>query len=132
MTDDSAPNLETAFQSMRLEIKIENAATRMPLKNPRAVKLIDFGDSHITLEVPSRSFAPGHLVFVDVRVFHPSVKVDPLKVEGKIGSLDSVDPTTDLITVNLTQYPTDRWGRVIELYTQRQNEIMEFLMQAKG
>lgn len=119
------------FKSVELNFSIENSTTRTTVNHAELIKLIQFLEKGMVLEIPSKSCSKGHNLIIKINVLN-SNKVQEFDTTAKVVELDTTSKESDTIVVNLTQYDGDTWVQLQSIYSSRQDDIEKFLQAARG
>jgi hypothetical protein len=122
------------FKSIELSITLKNALTQVAIKDPKLIQLVELGEKSIRLDIPPGSFASGHLIGIEIEVRNTPKGFPNLTLEGKIVEHNKAPAKgePDQILIELTQYGTEQWAALLELYSARQNEILKFFSAVRG
>jgi len=124
------------FSSIHLKVSFTNTATHTEVKpdidlSGKGMKLIEFRDQGLVLEGPGGICAEGHNVMIHIHT-------DGAKPEIQFGSTAKVEQVEKLpdkrlqLTVRLIQFDEGTWKALQGVYSNRQDEIMDFFNAVKG
>ncbi|HUP56587.1 MAG TPA: hypothetical protein VM598_03985 [Bdellovibrionota bacterium] len=112
------------FRSIELKIRFTNSTSRTLTES--GVRLIEFTERGLALEVPKASCAQGHNLAIEItRVDVPDS--EPMQLTGKVESF--VEQRAD---VGLVQYDEKKWEDLQALFNRRQEEILAFISSTRG
>lgn len=121
------------FKSLKLKIRFKNLVSQTELPDGSA-HLIQIGDKSLTFETPIRTCAQGHNIMVTIfeTELNPTPENPIFVATGKVRAIDLLDDHQSQSTqLDLIQYEEEDWNKLESLYSQRQNEILEFMKAAR-
>lgn len=100
----------------------------MPLEN---IRIVEFLENGLVLEMPQKACAKGHSLVIHVRVdrIKGVLKFD---TTSKVVEIEKQPSGEELVTTQFVQFKEEEWKMFQELYSGRQNEIFEFFQAVKG
>lgn len=134
------------FQQIRVDVSIENLTSGTGLTgdtrtfgtesvqgdtDPLTIKLMEFRDGGIALDVPSRTGALGHIVRIGFDVQGAKLPFN-FSVKGTVFKVDALDAGRERFEVTLTEYDREYLGALRTIFEQRQSEIEKFLKDVRG
>jgi hypothetical protein len=148
-SDDAGPSDlidAQVFQQIEVDVSLENLTSGTGVSghsrtfgqesvqadaDPLTIRLMELRDGGVSLDVPSKSGALGHVVRLgfDVRganlPFNFTVKGNVVKVEG-------LDVGREKFDVAFTEFDREFMGALRTIFEQRQAEIEKFLEDVRG
>ncbi len=134
MSNSDLPEIDgSQFESIELICYIRHAHTGTELRDPARIKVTEIGEQSVTLEIPPKTFAAGHLLVlgISVRNLPPGKTMKPFVSEAKIEEVIPLEGA-DQIRLYLTQFEPERWDELKRLFSGRQAEIEQFLKNTRG
>jgi len=136
------------FQSTRLEIDLSNTTTNTEIKDGKKffkgvhmiapkieIKITEFVEKGLVMEVPSKTCAQGHNVVVEIRILNPqgnSKAQMAFSFSGKVQNITSLDGETDTAEIRMVQFEEKAWQEFQSLYWGRQDEIDSYFQGMRG
>jgi hypothetical protein len=134
------------FEQVEVDVSIENMTSGTGLQgdrrtygkesvsedaNPLTIKLMEFREGGIALDVPSRTGAQGHIVRIDFVVRGAKLPIH-FHASGIVESVVPLDAGREKFEVRLTEFDPEYLGALKAIFSQRQEEIERFLEQVRG
>jgi hypothetical protein len=136
------------FRSIRLTISMTNSTTRTQIRNGQrffggenqtvdygsedlTIRLVEFLEKGMVLEVPSKSCSQGHILVLEIQAEGPGVS-DEFKGPVKVHTLDDLPDGKLRVGVDLMKHDPAQWKRFMSIYDRRQEEVTELFEQLKG
>ena len=104
---------------------------RDPVKEDLSMVITQFGDSDLTLEIPARVCANGHSVTIKITAEGITPEIS-FTASGKIESTEKLADGREEISLKLTQFDEVQWTKLLETYSKRQEEILDFFQSVRG
>ena len=120
------------FVSMQTRIGITNNTAKTELLGDDHVKLIEFSEDTLTLEVPKNVGSQGHNLTLNITVYDGSQSPLLLVCTGKIEAFEALENKIGKIVVRFIQYDVDAWRKFINTFSSRQDDIETFFRAARG
>lgn len=121
------------FSSIEIKFEIENLTTHTKIKGNAEVAMIEFSERELVLSLPPKSCANGHHVLVKVKTITPEGKPLQFDVTCKVEKIQATEENDAVQTkMTLMQFSETEWARFREIFSRRQNEILNFFSSAKG
>lgn len=129
------PNLFDAndFKSFKLKITFKNLVSNTEIPS-ETLQLVQLGDKGLTLETPLRACARGHSVIISIyeTELSSTPEIALLSATAKVREVDTSDDSkTQIVSLDLIQFEEENWNKLEALFSQRQNEILEFMKASK-
>lgn len=118
-----------------LTIDLENLTSKMKMPAPNGATVHEILSTGIIINVPNGCCATGHAVFV---AMHATVRrkegSDTYTFEspGTVRAIEKLDDGGIRVTLDLRQVNSSSWSSFLNIFSQRQNEITDFIKGAKG
>lgn len=119
------------FRSVELRFSIENTTTRTTVNLAEQIKLIQFLEKGMVLELPAKSCSNGHNLIIKIELSGTTL-INEFVTTAKVVEHDSISKEADTVVLNLTQYDGDAWTKLQSIYSNRQDEIEKFFKAARG
>jgi hypothetical protein len=119
------------FKGIELSFKVENTTTRTEVKDRAAISMVEFAERTMLLSLPVRSCAKGHHLTVTITTRN-AAKDFEFSFTAKADEITSADKTTDMVNLTMIQFEEAEWQAFQNLFSNRQNEILEFFKAVKG
>lgn len=149
MGDSSAADLLfdlNDFESLEIQVVLENMTAKTAVgldlrtigdhterskSKEFVVRLMELRDDGVSLDVPSRSGAVGHIVKIEFAVINYS---KPIKfiANGLVSGVSSVKEGRDKFDVTFTTYDKSQFDELKNIFSQRQAQIEDFFNHVKG
>lgn len=120
------------FTPVKLEFKVENLFTQTSVKKGSSVVLSEFKERGFILELPARTCASGHHLFIEVSTQGKPGKQIRMEMTCKVEQVDSIGEGVCTVEVSLLQFDEGKWQELQDYYSGRQNEILDFFSAARG
>lgn len=121
------------FNSMEITIEMHNTTTDMPAREAPPIQLIELLERGMTLDVPTRSCAPGHNLMLKFKTLLPNRDPFEFNTTAKVESVRSTPfGGTDQIRISFLQFTEQDWEKFRGKFDSRQKEIEQFLKAARG
>lgn len=120
------------FESIRLIIRFKNFTTNTEVKDYTKNSLIEVGEKSLVLEVPEKSCNAKHNVMVKVSRQKKKLEEELLNATGKVAEIENVGEGFLKIKVEFVQVDDESWTNFLSMYSNRQDEIENFLKAARG
>ncbi len=137
------------FRSIVLLMEFENLTTKVsirdgkryfgtksePLKPEDEIRFIEFleedTDQGMVIECPPNAGSSGHQVKIMVQS-HFRGNTIKQEVIGMITESESLEKTSQRLSIRLTQFDSVAWANLKELFATRQREVLELLQSMRG
>jgi hypothetical protein len=95
------------------------------------IKFLEFTEAGMSLQVCRRSCEAGHLLQLDFEI--TGIKIElRFTVKARVTEIQHLDESWDQVWVALVTYEQHMWAAFQGVFAKRQQEISDFLAQAKG
>lgn len=144
--NDDLINLDD-FKSVEWDISLSNSTTGTAIKDGMRIygsakqeksdsedlriRFVEFLDKGFVLEVPANSCSDGHNLLLDIATKGASKDIK-LKGSAKVTKVEKLENKKLQIEVNLVQYDDAQWQAMKAIFSDRQNDILEFFKAVKG
>src|SRR3989338_7380544 len=132
------------FQSMELKISMLNTTSQTDVKDDTkkielakldgsytpSIKLVEFLDKGMQLEVPARACSKGHILLLNFKVLNSSKNIE-FSASVRVLEIKPLINGNESIVVNLLKYDQTAWNNLQQLFNNRQEEINDFLKAVK-
>ena len=99
-------------------------------KEDLSVVISEYAEKGITIEVPSHVCANGHLVMINIISEGAKPNVN-FTSSGKIEAVEKLPTGRESVQVAFTQLDEFAWMEVLNIYSKRQEEILNFFKAVK-
>jgi hypothetical protein len=145
------------FVSMRFVVTFHNLTTNVDVPESATVRIAEFAETGLILELPAKSCALKHNVMIEVKKAPPKNKapapakakekdkgkdkgkpkakdksVNVFSATGKVIGVEETDTGDLRVAMQFVQWAEDEWKSFMALFQSRQDEISKFLKAAKG
>ncbi|MBL7714833.1 MAG: hypothetical protein JNL01_05150 [Bdellovibrionales bacterium] len=133
MGDELPEDVDSSmFESMKLVVtSVVHAHTKVAFKDPSQFNIIEFSENELLIELPSKSYATGHYLMINLEVKGSKTPFKTLEIEGKIESLENLDGA-DQIRFSMSQFDHSEWDKIRAAFSSRQADIQNFFASVKG
>lgn len=135
------------FESIELDVTLTNQTTQTQIRNGKKgfgkkfakwetssenyVTISEFIPDGIVFDSPHRTCATGHFVQLDIKVLNTGDNFE-LSVAGKVTDTQKVSDTRESISLTLQEFEKVEWDRFMDLFGERQTQILDFFQAVKG
>lgn len=133
-SDNDEELLKTSdFQSLELKVKISNMTGQTPLRDQDQIKVIQFLEKGMILQVPKKSCSGGHHLAIEIEMTGNPTKAVEFKATAKVEKVEnSGSDKMDEITIKFLQFGEVAWNQIRNGLEDRQKEINQFFQAARG
>lgn len=138
MTKENTPPDEsllldlTNFESLHTQISLSSPKGKALPHPDFEIKLEEFDENSMTLEVGPGTLQRGDLVWVKVEVLSPQPHQMSLSVLGKVEELTLIHRGPDKILLTFQKIDQELWNQFRNLFTHRQEEILRYFERVKS
>ncbi len=133
---ESPPSLDLLFKNgpatFETLVTLKNVTTDAAEVDGSMISLLEFQEQGFALEVPSRSCASGHHLAIKILLRKPDEEEFHFDATVKVERTVDLPAKKKRIEVTLMQYSSAAWERLQEMFSSRQNEIVDFFEAATG
>ena len=117
------------FEQDKYELTFSNLVSKINSPDSASIILSEIGESELALELPPRSCAVQHSVFIEIHQIFPrsDKRVLIFSSTGKVIEVTELEGQRQLARVQLIQYAAESWARFLEQFCKRQAEITQFI-----
>ena len=125
------PVRESDFESMEFDIRVTSSTSGVVFPESANVKLIQFLDDGLLIQMPTKSCAAGHRLLVDVQGKNSKGELIQLEGTAQVKAIQNLSENADQVTTKMIQFNEEKWKSLIEILSERQKEVTNFLSSAK-
>lgn len=120
------------FTSTKIEAKLQNNTTGMPIRSEPPTRVLEIQDRGIVFEIPSKSCARGHSLTIEIKATTPDETQYRFTSTARVEELESLKDGTDRVNVVFLQFDEKIWDEFCKSFNSRQDEIERFFRAARG
>ena len=139
------------FKSITLKVSLVNSTARTEIRDGKrifgldaaktkkedathaedlSIQIAEYAEKGLTLEVPSAACASGHLVVITIVSDGAKPNVT-FTSTGKVDAVEKLPSGRESVRVTFTQLDEGAWQQVLNIYSRRQEEILNFFKAVK-
>lgn len=145
MSDDNWFRIED-FRSIEVQVEVENLTTKTGVHDDTRVlgseevliegsdplvRLMEFDEHTLALDVPYRTAASGHLLQVTIDVSGVALPFC-FELRGKVAHLEPLEDHRERMVIELQEFEPRFYEALKNIFKTRQSEIDSFLKQVRG
>lgn len=95
-------------------------------------EFVEFSEAGFNVEIPHRSCASGHHLLTTLVVTPEEGEPISFESSSKVIESEALGDDRDYISLELLQYESETWERILEFFTQKQEKLDDLLAIVKG